>query len=182
MSELLYTASYQGQSVNASGVQLVTLKASATASTTVNVWEVIAAPNVSVIIHAIDLSLGGVLEGVSVAYDYRASVTFGPLATPGSNGTQVTPAPVDARAVTPPADTTCNALVLSPGTGFVPTGTESASGTKPFSRNFKSEGWPVSVRGGTSWALQLVLPPIPVDSASSQGIFSSMNILFEEVG
>lgn len=153
---LVYTASFSNVSVT---------------NAAQNIWEIIAAAGVSVLVHSIRLTITPTIVS-GVAQDVRAQLNVQTITTTGTGGTSVTPAALNRRN-TLAAVTTFNRLVTTPGTLGVVMDSENVSIIVPFERIYTPDQR-IPISGGNRLALNL-----------SAGLGASYNasseVYFEEI-
>lgn len=153
---LVYTASFQNVTVT---------------NAAQNIWEIIAAAGVSLLIHSIRLTFTPTITS-GVAQDVRAQLNIQTITTTGTGGSATTPAAVNRRN-TLAAVTTFNRLVTTPGTLGVVMDSENVSIIVPFERIYTPDQR-IPIAGGNRLALNL--------SAGLGASFSaSSEIYFEEI-
>lgn len=155
-SGLMYTASFENQSIT-NAVQ--------------DIWEFVAAAGVSILIHSIRLTVVPTITS-GVAQDVRIRLCQQQRSTTGSGGTGVTPRAVNRRN-TVAAATTCTQLVTAPGTAGNQWGADEPSIIVPYERIFTPDQR-IPISGGSRWNLTLLAAPGAIYNASSE-------IYFEEV-
>jgi hypothetical protein len=136
-----------------------------------NIWELIVASGVSIILHSVRLTFTPTITS-GVAQDVRALLNIQNITSTGTGGTAKTPTPTNLRN-TISATTTCNSLVTTPGSAGVVRDSENVSIIVPFERIYTpDQRTPLS--GGSRWALNL--------SAGLGGAFNaSSEIYLEEI-
>jgi hypothetical protein len=153
---LVYTASFDGQNMpNAAQ----------------SIWEIIAAANVSILIHSIRVSfVPQIISGI--AQDVRAQLRIQAISSTGTGGVAVTPRAVNRRN-TVAAVTTFNSFVTSPGTLVYVQDPEMQSLIFPFERSYTPDQR-LPVTGGNRLAVNL---------AAALGFIcvTSSTIYFEEL-
>ena len=155
-SGLMYTASFNAVSVT---------------NAAQNIWEIIAAAGVSVLVHSIRLTFVPTITS-GVAQDVRAQINVQTISTTGTGGSAVTPAPLNTRNSLA-AVTTFNRLVTTPGTLGVVKDSELVSIIVPFERIYTPDQR-IPITGGTRLALNLAAGLGASYNASSE-------IYFEEI-
>lgn len=153
---LMYTASFSNASIT---------------NAAQNIWELIAASAVAVLVHSIRLTITPTITS-GVAQDVRAQLNIQQISTTGTGGSAKTPTAVNRRN-TLAAATTANALVTTPGTAGVIYDSENVSIIVPFERIYTPDQR-IPISAGNRLALNL--------SAGLGGAFNaSSEIYFEEI-
>lgn len=136
-----------------------------------NLWELIAAAGVSLLIHSIRLTFTPTITS-GVAQDVRALLNIQTISTTGTGGTAITPRALNRRN-TIAAVTTANSLVTTPGSLSVIMDSENVSIIVPFERIYTPDQR-IPISGGARLAVNL-----------SAGLGASYNasseIYFEEI-
>ena len=155
-SGLMYTASFQNVTVT---------------NAAQNIWEIIAAAGVSLVVHSIRLTFTPTITS-GVAQDVRAQLNIQTISTTGTGGSAKTPAALNRRNALA-AVTTFNSLVTTPGTLGVIVDSENVSIIVPFERIYTPDQR-IPISGGNRLALNLSAGLGASYSASSE-------IYFEEI-
>jgi hypothetical protein len=153
---LMYTASFQNVTVT---------------NAAQNLWELIAAAGVSLLVHSIRLTFTPTITS-GVAQDVRAQINIQTITTTGTGGSAVTPRAVNRRN-TLAAVTTVNDLVTTPGTLGVIMDSENISIIVPFERIYTPDQR-IPISGGNRLAVNLAAGLGASYAASSE-------IYFEEI-
>jgi hypothetical protein len=117
-----------------------------------NLWELIAAAGVSILVHSIRITWSPTITS-GVAQDVRAQLNIQTITTTGTGGSAVTPRAVNRRN-TLAAVTTVNNLVTTPGTLGVIMDSELASIIVPFERIYTPDQR-IPISGGNRLAVNL---------------------------
>jgi hypothetical protein len=153
---LMYTASFKNQSIS---------------NAAQNIWEIIAAAGVSLLIHSLRLTITPTISS-GVAQDVRVQLNVQEITTTGTGGTAATPTAVNPRN-TVAAATTFNYLVTTPGTASSVLDSENVSIIVPFERIYTPDQR-IPISGGKRLALNLAAGAGAAFNASSE-------IYFEEI-
>jgi hypothetical protein len=153
---LVYTASFQNVSVT---------------NVAQNLWEIIAAAGVSLLIHSIRIAFTPTIVS-GVAQDVRAQIAIQTITSTGTGGVAVTPSAVNRRN-TVAAVTTFNRTVTTPGTLGVVMDAEIPSIIVPFERVYTSDQR-IPISGGARLAVNLA-------AGLGGTVVTSSEIYFEEI-
>ena len=155
-SGLVYTASFQNVTVT---------------NAAQNIWEIIAAAGVSVLVHSIRLTFTPTITS-GVAQDVRAQLNIQTISTTGTGGSAKTPSALNRRNSLA-AVTTFNSLVTTPGTLGVIMDSENVSISVPFERIYTPDQR-IPISGGARLALNL-------SAGLGASYAASSEIYFEEI-
>lgn len=117
-----------------------------------NLWELIAAAGVSILVHSIRIEFVPTITS-GVAQDVRAQINIQTITSTGTGGSAVTPRAVNRRN-TVAATTTVNGLVTTPGTLGVVMSSSNPSVIVPYERIFTPDQR-IPVSGGARLAVNL---------------------------
>lgn len=117
-----------------------------------NLWEIIAAAGVSILIHSIRIEFVPTITS-GVAQDVRAQLNLQTITSTGTGGSAVTPRATNRRN-TVAAVTTVNGLVTTPGTLGVVMSSSNPSVIVPYERIYTPDQR-IPVSGGARFAVNL---------------------------
>lgn len=117
-----------------------------------NLWEIIAAAGVSLLVHSIRIEFVPTITS-GVAQDVRAQLNIQTITTTGTGGSAVTPRAVNRRN-TVAAASTVNSLVTTPGTLGVVMSSSNPSVIVPYERIFTPDQR-IPISGGARLAINL---------------------------
>lgn len=136
-----------------------------------NIWEIIAAAGVSVLVHSIRITWSPTIVS-GVAQDVRAQLAIQTISTTGSGGSAATARALNRRN-TVAAVTTCNRGVTTPGTLGVVMDQELVSIIVPFERIYTPDQR-IPITGGARLAVNLAAGLGTTYSVSSEIYFEEM--------